>query len=153
MDQHSERTLWSDVRSLGVWGRAWAVGIFLFSAARALIAWPALGRYGVNPWVFLAIDLVTALPYGLAQALTVKILRDQHRPPSEAVPWATVVVAMFLLPYAYIFLSSGSMPLLATLGVVAWMLIFGVLAALRIRRQVRDGQESDAVGREAAQLH
>lgn len=153
MVQQSERSLSSDLRSLGVWGRAWAVGIFLFSAARALIAWPALGRYGVNPWVFLVIDLVTALPYGLAQALTVKILRDRHRAPTESIPWATVVVAMFLLPYVYIFLASGSMPLLATFGVVAWMVLFGILAALRIRHQVRVGTDTEAVERETARLH
>jgi hypothetical protein len=127
-----------DIRSLGTLGRAWAVGILLFSIARALVTWPALGDYGVNPWVFLLIDIVTAIPYGLGQAITVKILRDQGRPPRQAVPWALIVTAAFLAPYLYIFLASGSsLPLLAYVGVGAWMLVFGVLAVLRIHRQVR----------------
>ena len=139
MQEQRSRGVWSEIRSLGGFGRAWAVGIFLFSAARALIAWPTLGRYGVDPWLFLAIDLVTALPYGIAQALTVKILRDRSRPPGDSVPWAVVVVVMFVLPYVYIFVSSGSMPLLATVGVVAWMVLFGALAGLRMRRQIKAG--------------
>ncbi|MFZ4519502.1 MAG: hypothetical protein ACOYOP_14010 [Microthrixaceae bacterium] len=128
---------WNDIRSLGVFGRAWSVGILLFSAARALIAWPTLGRYGVDPWLFLAIDIVTALPYGVAQAVTVKILRDPSRPAGHAAGWATVVGVAFLAPYVYIFVASGSMPVYAYLGVLLWMALFGVLAVLRMRKQVR----------------
>jgi len=134
-----ERGTWADVRSLGVLGRAWTIGIVAFSIARALIAWPTLGRYGVNPWTFLALDIVTAVPYGLGQALAVKILRDRSRSPIQAVPWAVVVAVSFVAPYAYIFWASGSMPLLAYVGVLAWMAVFGVLAVFRISRQVRDG--------------
>jgi len=137
-----QRTWLSDVRSLGVLGRAWTVGVFLFSAARALIAWPALGRYGVNPWIFLAIDIATAAPYGLSQALTVKILRDRDRKPTDSLGWGAVVVVTFLMPYAYIFLASGSMSMVATAGVIAWMAVFGLLAAYRMRRQVNDNVES-----------
>jgi len=127
----------NDIRSLGMFGRSWAVGIIVFSAARALIAWPTLGRYGVDPWAFLAVDLLTAPPYGIGQAVTVKILRDRTRAPRDALGWAAVVVASFLAPYVYIFLASGSMPAYATAGVLVWMALFGVLAALRIRSQVR----------------
>jgi hypothetical protein len=127
----------SEITSLGGFGRAWSVGIILFSAARALLAWPALGRYGVNPWLFLALDLITAPPYGISQAVTVKILRDPTRPPRDAFAWGTVVVAMFLAPYAYIFLVSGEMPALAYAGLLAWIVLFGLLAVLRMARQVR----------------
>lgn len=135
---------WDEIRSLGLFGRAWAVGIVAFSAARALIAWPTLGNYGVNPWWFLAIDLVTAPPYGIAQAITVKILRSADRTLRDAVPWALVVAVMFFAPYAFIFVASHladtpqPMPLIAYLGVIAWMVLFGVLAVLRMRRQVRE---------------
>jgi hypothetical protein len=130
--------MWQEVRSLGVFGRAWVVGILLFSVARALIAWPTLGRYGVNPWTFLLLDIVTALPYGVGQAVTVKILRSPDRSARAAAGWALVVTASFLAPYVYIFLASGSMPGLAYAGVLAWMVLFGVLAVVRMRRQVRN---------------
>lgn len=126
-----------DVRSLGVFGRAWSVGVIAFSLARALIAWPTLGRYGVDPWIFLALDIVTAPPYGVGQAVTVKILRDQSRRPLDAAPWALVVAVMFFAPYAYIFLASGDMPVVATLIVLAWMALFGIAAVIRMRRQIR----------------
>lgn len=137
MTASEKRGTWNDVRSLGVLGRAWALGIVAFSIGRALIAWPTLGRYGVDPWTFLALDIVTALPYGLGQAITVKILGDRSRPPRQALPWAVVVAAAFMAPYVYIFWASGSMPGLAYAGVLAWMVVFGVLSVIRIGRQVR----------------
>jgi hypothetical protein len=133
---------WSEIRSLGVFGKAWALGIVAFSVARALIAWPTLGRYGVDPIWFLVVDVVTAPPYGVAQALTVKILRDRERPTRDAVPWAIVVAVMFFAPYAFIFLASAvsedpqPMPTIAYAGVILWMVVFGALALLRMRRQV-----------------
>lgn len=136
MASSERRGTWADIRSLGVLGRAWAVGVIAFSIARALIAWPTLGRYGVDPVTFLVLDIVTALPYGIGQALTVKILRDRDRSPRQALPWAIVVTVTFLAPYAYIFVASGSMPVLAYVGVLAWMVIFGVLAVIRMNRQV-----------------
>ncbi len=134
----------ADVSSLGLLGRSWSVGVIVFSAARALVAWPTLGRYGVDPWIFLAIDLVTAPPYGVAQAVTVKILRDRGRPWQDATGWALVVLAAFVAPYAYIFAASGSLPAPATIGVLAWMVVFGALAAWRTWRQVHAGRTTDA---------
>jgi RsiW-degrading membrane proteinase PrsW (M82 family) len=105
---------------------------------RALITWPTLGTYGVNPWVFLAIDVVTAPPYGIAQALTVKILRDRTRPPRDALVWGVLVVVMFLAPYIYILAASGEqMPLIAYVLVGAWAVVFGTLAVLRMRKQIK----------------
>lgn len=133
---------WSEVRSLGVFGRAWALGIIAFSAARALIAWPTLGDYGVNPWWFLFIDIITAPPYGVAQAVTVKILRNRERSTRDAVPWALLVAAMFFAPYVFIFVASyvadtpQPMPAIAYIGVILWMVLFGILALVRMRRQV-----------------
>ena len=135
--RRATRTWVSDVRSLGGLGRAWVIGNIAFSAVRALIAWPTFGRYGVNPWVFLALDILTAPPYGLSQALTVKILRDPSRPQRDALIWAAGVIVFFLAPYAYIFAASGDMPLFAYLGVIAWMAVFGILAVVRMYREVR----------------
>ena len=132
-----------EIRSLGVFGRAWAIGIMAFSAARALIAWPTLGEYGVNPWWFLFIDIVTAPPYGIAQAITVKILRDDSRTTADALPWAAMVAAMFFAPYVFIVAASyladspQPMPAIAYIGLIVWIIVFGLLALLRMRRQVR----------------
>lgn len=132
-----------DLRSLGVFGRAWAIGVVLFSIARALLTWPALSTYGVNPWIFLAIDVVTAPPYGVGQALTVKILRDPTRHARDALGWAVLVILMFLAPYAYILAASGErLPLAAYVLVGLWALVFAVLTIVRMRKQIRAVNET-----------
>lgn len=47
------------------------LGLILFVVARAAAVWGALDQYGVNPWVFLFLDIVTVPPYvwGLAQMI------------------------------------------------------------------------------------
>jgi hypothetical protein len=136
------RTLVADVRSLGIFGRAWVVGNIAFSAGRALIAWPTFGRYGLNPWTFLFLDVITAPPYGLSQALTVKILRDPDRPAHDSFVWCAGVAVFFLLPYVYLFTATGDVPAFAYIGVLLWMAVFGVLTVIRIVKEVRADDET-----------
>ncbi len=146
MEGGAVRRWYGDIRSLGIFGRAWVIGNIAFSAARALIAWPTFGQYGLNPWVFLALDVVTAPPYGLSQALTVKILRDPERPASDAVLWCAGVVFFFLLPYVYLFGATGDVSPVAYVGVGVWMALFGVLTVVRIVREVRAEDDSTNPG-------
>lgn len=142
------RHSWLDeIRSLGMFGRAWIVGLFAFSAARALIAWPTFGHWGVNPWLFLLLDLVTAIPYAVSQAVTVKILHTDGRPVRDSVPWAVVVLVTFFAPYVYIVAASGEMPSLAYIGLAVWIAVFGVLALYRMRKQVLAGRAAAAAAR------
>src|SRR5688572_3767776 len=48
--------------SFGRLGVAWTVALVVYSAARALLVGPTLGPYGVDPWVFLALDVGSAFP-------------------------------------------------------------------------------------------
>ena len=59
-------------------GKAWIVGVFGFSVARALVVWPTLGAYGVNPWIFLLVDVLTAWPYAYGQVRVVLGVRARN---------------------------------------------------------------------------
>lgn len=63
---------------IGWFGRAWVAAIFGYSVLRAVVVWPTLGRYGVNPWMFLFIDVVTAWPYAVGQVRVVQGLRRRN---------------------------------------------------------------------------
>lgn len=118
-----------------VFSAAWVIGIVGFSAFRALVAWPTLGDFGVNPWVFLFIDLVTAPPYAIGQVAIVRgfIRRDWR----SVQLWSLVVIATFLAPYLYIFSAgAGQLPALAYWILGSLIVVFGVASVLRIRNQV-----------------
>ena len=121
---------------IGWFGRAWVAAVFGYSVLRAVVVWPTLGSYGVNPWVFLLIDVATAWPYAVGQVRVVQGLR--HRNWRKVESWGIVTLLSFLAPYAYIVLAgSGQMPLLAYVVVGVLVVVIGTAAVMRIVRQAR----------------
>jgi hypothetical protein len=121
---------------VGWFGRAWIVGVFAFSIARALLAWPTLSQYGVNPWVFLAIDVITAFPYALGQVKVVNGFRFRKYGAVQA--WALVVAVTFLAPYIYIVAAGEErIPTVVYVVITALAVTFGSASVLRMRNQYR----------------
>lgn len=137
VDEHVPRSIRAELRELGLLGQMWTITVVVFCVARAAVVWPLLQEYGVNPWWFLALDVGTAPTYGIGQAMGVKLMRDDRRPMREAVPWFVMLIVSFVAPYAYLLASAGKLPGYVIGGVVLWMLVFGVLAAVRMRREVK----------------
>ncbi len=127
----------AELRSLGSLGKMWTLTVIVFCALRAVVVWPTLTKYGVNPWWFLALDVGTAPTYGLGQAMAVKILRNERRCMRDALPWIAMVMVSFLAPYLYLLASAGHLPVYVVGGVVLWMVVFGALGAHRMAREIR----------------
>ncbi|QXC60600.1 hypothetical protein KSP35_20110 [Aquihabitans sp. G128] len=125
------------LRELGVLGQVWTLTVIGFCVARAVVVWPLLRRYGVNPWWFLAIDIGTAPMYGLGQAMGVKLIRDATRPMRDALPWIAALLVAFVAPYAYLLASAGKLPTYVILGVALWIVVFGAFAVGRLFRDAR----------------
>ena len=127
----------AELRSLGTLGQMWTLGVIVLCVARAVIVWPMLSEYGINPWWFLVLDVGTAPFYGVGQAMGVKLLRDETRPLRHAMPWIAMVLVSFLAPYLYVLRSAGHLPHYVVYGVLLWMAVFGGLGARRMARDVR----------------
>lgn len=126
-----------DVARVGWLGKAWIASIFGYSILRALLVWPTLGEYGVNPWAFLAIDVGTAWPYAYGQVRVVKAARSQDWGSTQR--WALITLLAFVAPYVYIAgAGSGQMPVFAWIVVGLLMVFFGVASVVRIRRQINE---------------
>ncbi len=131
----------SDQGRVGLLGRAWIVGVFAYAVLRALIVWPTLGDYGINPWAFLVIDVGTAWPYAYGQVRVVKEARGKNWSGTQI--WAAIAMLSFIAPYAYIAgAGSGEMPLIAWIVIGLLMLFFGVASLIRVMKQIRDSEPS-----------
>lgn len=140
--EHTARpSLRDELRDLGLVGQMWTLTVIAFCIARAAVVWPVLETHNVNPWWFLAIDVGTSPAYGLGQAMGVKLIRDEDRPMRDAVPWIVMLFVSFVAPYAYLLASAGKLPSYVVVGVVAWMVVFGGLAAARMVRECRVGAQ------------
>lgn len=132
-------------RVVGWVGRAWILGVFGYSVLRALIVWPTLGDYGINPWAFLVIDVGTAWPYAYGQVRVVNEARMRNWGGTQL--WALIAMLSFIAPYAYIAgAGSGEMPLIAWIVIGLLMLFFGLASLVRVIKQIRSPEpQADVV--------
>ena len=74
----------------------WVVGVLAYGLARTFVVWSALGDYGVNPWIYGAIDLISSVPYaiGTARVVTGCLDRDWAR----VRRWGLIAAVAFIAP-------------------------------------------------------
>ena len=123
------------------WERLWASTIVLYTFGATFVVWKALHKYGVNPYLFFIIDLITSWFYGLASArLVVAII---HKRWSETQKWGWLSALNFMLPQIYILVSARHVPrdvyiiIYSVIGVMVAFAIVGIVSQLRVARKER----------------
>ena len=130
----------------------WVAGVVLFTLARFVVAYGTLRRYDLNIWLFGAVDLGTAVPYGVGTARVATSVVDRRYP--AAARWTVVAAASFLAPYLYVALAGEAMPtvVFVVLGVLVAALganaVVGVRSKVRSLRHNRSSNASAVTGLE-----
>ncbi|MBI4884805.1 MAG: hypothetical protein HY826_12210 [Actinobacteria bacterium] len=132
LHHHSHATLMRRRRL----SRTWAGMVLGWSLIRTLIVWAAVGDYGLNPWIYLAIDLCSAIVDAITTPLMVIcFVDDRYR---KAVQWGLIALVAFLVPDLYIFLGTRTLPMkliVIICAIIALTLMIGVIGVVRkIRR-------------------
>jgi hypothetical protein len=94
-------------------------------------------EYGVNAWVFLGIDAITAVIYVLGIEHLVVGLRSDIKSWPRLLVWSLATCMAFALPYLYVFISSRQLP--AGLG-LGFGLVVGLLflnAVVSFRKKIK----------------
>ena len=68
--------------------RTWAIIVVAWSIIRTVIVWAAVGDYGLNPWIYLSLDLGAAIIDALSTPRMVLSFIDDHM--RKAVEWALI---------------------------------------------------------------
>ncbi len=128
--QHSEATL----RRRKLLSLTWlglAVG---WSLIRAVIAWAVLGDYGLNPWIYLGIDLASAVVDGMTTPrMVISFVDRQYR---RALMWALCSLVAFVVPDLYLFLGTGHLPKRIIVIMVVIVTITFTVAVVSVLRKV-----------------
>ena len=121
------------------WERIWASTIILYTFVATFVVWKALHKYGVNPYIFFVVDLITSWFYGLASArLVVAII---HKRWSETQKWGWLSALNFMLPQLYILVSARHVPhdvyliIYSVIGVLVAFAIVGIISQIRVARK------------------
>ena len=86
----------------------WAAVVVIWSLVRAIIVWAAVGDYGLNPWIYLVIDLCSAsVDAFTTPRMVLRFIDDHFR---KAAGWALVSLGAFIVPDIYIFVGSRTLP-------------------------------------------
>ena len=121
------------------WERIWASTIILYTFVATFVVWKALHKYGVNPYIFFVIDLITSWFYGLASArLVVAII---HKRWSETQKWGWLSALNFMLPQIYILVAARRVPrdvyviIYSVIGVMVAFAVVGIVSQIRVARR------------------
>jgi uncharacterized membrane protein YhaH (DUF805 family) len=121
------------------WERIWASTIVLYTFAATFVVWKALHKYGVNPYLFFVIDLITSWFYGLSSARFVVAVI--HKRWSEIQRWGWLSALNFMLPQVYILVSANHVPkdvyiiIFSVIGVMVAFAVLGVVSQIRVARR------------------
>jgi hypothetical protein len=120
------------------WERIWASTIIIYSFVATFVVWKALHKYGVNPYLFFVIDVITSWLYGLASARLVMSLVKKRT--NQIAKWGIYSALNFVIPQVYILVSAHDVPreVYLIIGVVICVLaIFSLIGIYNELRKAR----------------
>jgi hypothetical protein len=121
--------------------RALAITLLLvYTVARFFIVRSVLEGYGVNAWVFLIIDALTAIVYVIGiEQLVLAVVRKEKA--SGRWPllffWGLLTIGAFAAPYAYIYSVSRELPISLGIGIGVVILLLSLNAIIALVRKIR----------------
>jgi hypothetical protein len=132
--QHSAATL----RRRKVLSRTWAIVVVAWSLLRTLIVWAALGEYGINPWIYLSIDLASAVVDAYTTPrMVLAFIDNQYK---TAAKWLLISAVAFVIPDLYIFLGTRTMPMRVIVIILSIIAITTLVAVISVVRKVVAGR-------------
>ncbi len=131
---HSKETL----RRRRRLSNTWAGVVVGWSFIRTLLVWAAVGDYGLNPWIYLVIDLSSAVVDAFTTPrMVLNFIDERYR---VAASWGLIALVAFIVPDLYIFLGTRTLPtkLIVLISVIIGStLLVGVIG---VTRKVRKGR-------------
>ena len=117
--------------------QGWVVASLAYGGLRVYLVWAFLRSYGVNPWIFLIVEMTSSLVLALSSSRMMGSIIDRRF--ARLCKWSPVVLGSYLAPDLYVFSRAGDMPntiLAAIVIVVVVMLGFTVSGTVLKLRQI-----------------
>jgi len=116
--------------------RVWVLLVVVYGFGKSLVVWGALGKYGVNPFIYLVVDIAAAIPYGIATARVV--INGIARNWREVRKWSRVATITHFIPDIYIFSVIRSAPRIIIDGLISVIAFFTLVAIASVAAQMRE---------------
>jgi hypothetical protein len=126
--------------------RIWIILVLLWAIARALFINKLFGTHGVNGYAYLAIDLISSIPYAIySSRLVVTFINREFK---DVYKNALLAALFFYIPDIYILITAKRVP--ASLYTILFITIalFSAFAIATIARDVSNKRKSAQGGPE-----
>jgi hypothetical protein len=116
--------------------RTWVFLVLAWVIIRTIAVKDFFGQYGIHPWVYLAIDLLSSIPYAHYSANLVISYLDKEWANTQKNFLLTAV--FFYIPDIYIFTAADRIPKQLLAGFVISVVIFSAIAGYGIAKKIKD---------------
>lgn len=119
--------------------RTWIFLVLAWAIIRTILVRDFFSAYGIHPWIYLSIDLLSSVPYAHYSANLVISYLDKE--------WANtrknflLTTIFFYIPDIYIFAAAKRIPRELLAAFVVSVLIFSTIAAYGIIKKIKDGRQ------------
>jgi hypothetical protein len=119
--------------------QTWVFLVIAWAIIRTVAVKDFFSAYGIHPWTYLLIDLLSSLPYAHYSANLVISYLDKKW---ESARKNFIFTAIFFyVPDIYIFTAAKRIPKPILLGFIISVLIFSSIAVGGIMRKIKDGPQ------------
>ena len=119
--------------------RTWFFLVLAWALIRTIAVKDFFSAYGIHPWIYLVIDLLSSIPYAHYSANLVISYLDKKWDNSRKYFLLTAI--FFYVPDIYIFTAANKIPKPLLIGFIVSVLIFSTIAIVGIVRRIKDGRQ------------
>jgi hypothetical protein len=119
--------------------RTWFFLVLAWALIRTIAVKDFFSAYGIHPWIYLVIDLLSSIPYAHYSANLVISYLDKKWDNARKNFLLTTI--FFYVPDIYIFTAANKIPKPLLVGFIVSVLIFSTIAIVGIVRRIKDGRQ------------
>ena len=119
--------------------RTWFFLVLAWALIRTIAVKDFFSAYGIHPWIYLVIDLLSSIPYAHYSANLVISYLDKKWDNARKNFLLTTI--FFYVPDIYIFTAANKIPRPLLIGFIVSVLIFSTIAIVGIVRRIKDGRQ------------
>jgi hypothetical protein len=119
--------------------RTWFFLVLAWALIRTIAVKDFFSAYGIHPWIYLVIDLLSSIPYAHYSANLVISYLDKKWDNARKNFLLTAI--FFYVPDIYIFTAANKIPKPLLIGFIVSVLIFSTIAIVGIVRRIKDGRQ------------
>jgi hypothetical protein len=119
--------------------RTWFFLVLAWALIRTIAVKDFFSAYGIHPWIYLLIDLLSSIPYAHYSANLVISYLDKEWDNARKNFFLTAI--FFYVPDIYIFTAANKIPKPLLIGFVVSVLVFSTIATIGIVKKIKDGRQ------------